>query len=309
MPHEAYLMPDQLIRRLEHPGRKVRMILDTDTYNEIDDQFAVIYALQSEDHVQVEAMYAAPFFNSLSDGPKDGMEKSYRELHKIRSLMKREEVPLYRGAEAYLPGPEQPADSEAARDLVRRAMASDPEDPLYVVAIAAITNIASAILIEPRIVERIVVVWLGGHALHWPDTKEFNLAQDLYASRLVLDCGVPLILAPCMGVASHLKTTLSELGEHIREQGEAGAYLYKTFEACHDDHYGYSRVIWDIAVIAWLVEPDWCPSYLTASPRISDDYRWIPDPTRHPIRYMYHIQRDAVFRDLFRKIGFEARTV
>ncbi len=51
------------------------MVLDTDTFNEIDDQFAVIYALHSKERLQVEAFYAAPFHNELSSGPKDGMEK------------------------------------------------------------------------------------------------------------------------------------------------------------------------------------------------------------------------------------------
>ncbi|MBE0698068.1 MAG: nucleoside hydrolase, partial [Anaerolineaceae bacterium] len=39
------------------------MVLDTDTYNEIDDQFAVVYALLSPEQLQVEALYAAPFTN------------------------------------------------------------------------------------------------------------------------------------------------------------------------------------------------------------------------------------------------------
>ena len=74
---------------------------------------------------------------------------------------------------------------------LQRAMSSD--ELLYVVAIGALTNIASAILIEPKIIEKIVVVWLGGTALHWPHAVEFNLAGDVLAARLVFDCGVPLI--------------------------------------------------------------------------------------------------------------------
>ncbi len=52
--------------------------------------------------------------------------------------------------------------SAAVEDLIARASADRP-DPLYVVAIAAPTNIASALLAAPEIVERIVVVWLGGN--------------------------------------------------------------------------------------------------------------------------------------------------
>ena len=46
--------------------------------------------------------------------------------------------------------------------MVRLAMAHTAQDPLYVIGLAAITTIASAILLEPEITERMVVVWLGG---------------------------------------------------------------------------------------------------------------------------------------------------
>ncbi|TDF93276.1 nucleoside hydrolase [Paenibacillus piri] len=294
---------EQRLRRLEPPAGKVRMVLDTDTYNEIDDQFAVIYALQSKAKLQIEAFYAAPFDNSLSTGPKDGMEKSYNELQKIAAVMGIEgQYPIYRGSDAFMTEAGVPVESEAARNLVERAMASDDNDPLYVVAIGAITNVASAILMEPKIIGKIVVVWLGGHALHWPDTKEFNLRQDLYASRTVLDCGVPLVLLPCMGVTSHLQTTLSEIRDYVKDKGETGLYLYETYKNCHDDHTGYSRVIWDISTIAYLIDERWTPSSLVHSPLLSDEFRWSQDTSRHFIRYVWSIKRDAVFKDLFAKL-------
>jgi purine nucleosidase len=249
------LSEDMLVKRLAHPSGRVRMILDTDTFNEIDDQFAVVYSLLSKEKMEVEALYAAPFHNTLSNSPQDGMEKSYNEILKIRKLMNREDVPVYLGSETYLPSANTPVISEAASNLVERAMKSDPQDPLYVVAIGAITNIASAILLEPKIIERIIVVWLGGHSLEWGHTKEFNLFQDLHGSRILFDSGVPLVLVPCMGVASNLLTTLSELRDYVKPQGAIGQYLYETYLNCREDHFAYSRVIWDISVIAWLNEP------------------------------------------------------
>ena len=44
---------------LEPPADHVRMVLDTDTYNEIDDQFALVYALLSPERITCEAIYAA----------------------------------------------------------------------------------------------------------------------------------------------------------------------------------------------------------------------------------------------------------
>ncbi|HZG57186.1 nucleoside hydrolase [Paenibacillus sp.] len=296
------IKPEDLLRKLQHPGRTVRMVLDTDTFNEIDDQFAVTYALTSPESVKVEALYAAPFFNDLSTGPADGMEKSYQEILRILPLLGREDVPVYRGSTSYLPAGGGFVESEAARNLVERAMASDPADPLYVVAIGAITNVASAILMEPAIVERIVVVWLGGHAFNWPNTREFNLYQDVPAARVIFDCGAPVVLVPCCGVASHLHTSLSEIRDYVLPSGPIGEYLHETYKNCAKDHYAYTRVIWDISTIAWLVDPNWAPSYLAPSPRISDDGHWCQDPTRHSIRYVYSLHRDAIFRDLFRKL-------
>lgn len=301
------LTTEQLINRLKLPTSRIRAVLDTDTFNEIDDQFAVVYSLLSKEKLQMEAFYAAPFYNELSNGPKDGMEKSFDELQRILEIMGvRESIPSYRGSDTYLPDPLTPVESEAARNLVERAMASTADDPLYVISIGAITNVASALLMEPKIIDKIVVVWLGGHALHWKDTKEFNLKQDLHASRIVFDSGVPLVLIPCKGVASHLSTSLSEIRDYVKGSGPIGEYLYETYKNCREDHYAYSRVIWDISAIAYLVHSDWLPSTLVHSPLISEDFRWSFDSNRHFIRYVHDLKRDDIFKDLFTKMRLAA---
>lgn len=298
------LSEEKRLRRLERPTGTIRIVLDTDTYNEIDDQFAVVYAFKSPERMKVEALYAAPFHNERSDGPSDGMEKSYQELLRITKLLPEAEgVPIYRGSEDYLPDAQTPVESEAARDLARRALASTEEDPLYVVAIGAITNVASALLMEPSIAERIVVVWLGGHTFGWSDTNEFNMMQDYAASSIILNSGVPLVLVPCFGVSSHLQTTLSEIRDYVKDSGEIGRYLYETYLECNDDHYAYSRIIWDLAAIAYLVDGAFTESVVTHSPVLSSDMRWSRDELRHSIRYVNFVRRDEVFRDLFTKLA------
>ena len=146
---------DVMLKKLEPPTGKVSMVLDTDTYNEIDDQFAVIYAVLSE-QIEVEAIHAAPFFNSRSSGPGDGMERSYEEILRVLDRLNYQHKDfVFRGPSSYLPHPDQPVESDAASHLIELAMA-DRDEPLYVAAIGAITNVASAILMEPRIIERIV---------------------------------------------------------------------------------------------------------------------------------------------------------
>jgi hypothetical protein len=290
------------IARLAPPSGKASMVLDTDTYNEIDDQFAVVHSLLSPERVDVEALYAAPFHNSRSSGPGDRMEKSYEEILRLLERMKRSAKGfVYRGSKTYLPGPSTPVESEAARDLVARAM-SRRDQPLYVLAIGAITNVASALLMEPRIIEKIVVVWLGGNPQNHPTAKEFNLQQDPPASRLMFDCGVPLVQIPCMNVSEHLRTTVPEMERYVKGRGPIGDYLFEIFCAYHKDHYAWSKVLWDIATVAWMVNPTWVPTALVHSPILTTELTWSRDPSRHFIREAQKCNRDAIFRDLFKKL-------
>lgn len=291
----------QHLARLEPVSGPVPIVLDTDTYNEIDDQFALVYALLSQDRLKLEAVYAAPFFNARSTGPEDGMEKSHEEI--LRVLERMNHAPqglVFKGSRRWMDDDPQPR-SEAVDDLIARAR-QEREGPLYVVAIAAITNIAAAIAIAPDIVERIVVVWLGGQPLHWPTAREFNLKQDMTASRLVFDCGVPLVLVPCLSVAQHLCTTQAELERFVKGRGAIGDYLFQIFSDCFPDHFARSKEIWDLAPLAWLLNPESAPSVLTHSPILTHDMTWSRDSSRHFIREVQTLRRDAVFGDLFRKL-------
>ena len=177
------------------------------------------------------------------------------------------------------------------------------DEPLYVVAIGAITNVASAILMEPEILSRIVIVWLGGHALHWPHTREFNLKQDPPASRMIFDCGVPLIHIPCLGVASHLLTTLAEIERFVARRGAVGDYLTEIFRTFSSDHFARSKVLWDISTIGYLINPEWVPTQIVPSPVLTDHLTWKSGKNRHLIRSALYVQRDEIYRDLFTKLG------
>lgn len=294
---------DVRLARLQHPNRKVRIVLDTDTYNEIDDQFAVTYALLSPEQMSVEAIYAAPFYNSRSSDPANGMEKSYEEILRLLDFLNVDAGGFaFRGSTDYLSSDLTPQDNDAVRDMIDKAMASANDDPLYVVAIGAITNVASAILIRPEIIEKIVVVWLGGHALHWHNSQEFNLKQDVLSTRVVLDSGVPFVLIPCAGVTSHLHTTLPELEAYLRGTSRIGDYLCQIFKEYRPNTFATSSVIWDISTLAWLINPSWVPSNLVHSPVITDQVTWSFDQSRHLIRVANFVQRDPIFRDLFEKL-------
>jgi purine nucleosidase len=294
---------NQRIEMLKHPtNRPVRMVLDTDTYNEIDDQFALVYALISPE-LDVKAVYAAPFKNNRSSGPKDGMERSYEEILRILGKLGRSSEDFaFRGSTSYLTDLRNPERSPAAMDLIERAKKSSPEDPLYVAAVGAITNISNAILIDPSIIKNIVVVWLGGNGHHWPHQREFNFRQDLNASRIIFDSGVPFVQLPCTPVVTHFATTVPEMERYIGGKGEIGDYLLKIFKEYRKDHFGWSKVLWDMTAIAWIINDKWLPSDLVHSPIVTDNYTFSFDRSRHLIRSVNFVHRDPIFRDFFAKL-------
>ena len=304
VPTAAYL------KKLTVPDGVVDVIVDTDAYNEIDDQFAIAYAMLSPERIRPLAICAAPFHNIKSTGPEDGMEKSYAEILKLLRLMGRTDFEdrVYPGSRTYLPDETTPVISPAAEKLAEEARHHSPESPLYIVALGAITNVASAILLDREaMVNHTVVIWLGGHALHWHDNREFNLRQDVAGARILFGCGVPLVQLPCMGVVNSLTTTKGELTDWLSGVGPLGEYLMNNTIAEAESYTkgkAWSRCIWDVSAVAWLLNDGdrLMRSYLTASPIPQYDHHYSIDPTRHPIRYVYGIHRDAIFTDLFQRL-------
>ncbi len=300
-------------KHLNPPDRQIDAILDTDTYNEIDDQFALAYMVRSKERINVKAVYAAPFFNPNAESVADGMEKSYNEIHNILTLMDEEELKssVFRGSDRYLENETTPVISDAARDLAERAMSYTEENPLYVVAIGAITNIASALLINPEIKERIVIVWLGGHSHHWPNTREFNMCQDVAAARVIFNSQAPLVQFPCMGVVSAFTISGADMRAHLHGKNKLCNYLVEHTEEeisrYIKDDTAWSRIIWDVTAVAWLN----CMNggklsmlaYTTKSapiPEYNDKYSF--DDERHKMAYIFYIRRDELFNDLINKL-------
>jgi len=308
------------VARLEPPAvsaEPLDMVLDTDTFNEIDDQFALAYALLSGDRLNLEAVYAAPFVNDRSASPAEGMNKSHDEILRVYERLGQDgSATTFRGSEAWITDTGAAVPSPACSDLIDRAMARDPEDaPLYVVAIGACTNVSSAILTRPEIAERIVVVWLGGHPWYWPSAHEFNLSGDLAASRVLFDSGAALVHVPCINVAQKLRTSVAELRQHVGGKNAVSDFLLERYAAYEEhetvwkrDHnagrpIAYCKEIWDVANIAWLIDPSWCPSALLPSPVLTESKTWSHDPSRHLIRQCHDLNRDAIFGDLFMKLA------
>lgn len=296
---------EQRLRMLEAPKGRIDMVLDTDAYNEIDDQYAISYSLRAPEKLNVKAYYAAPFYNEKSSGPADGMERSYREIGRLLQIAG-EARPVLRGADRYLPDEKTPVVSDAARHLAELAAQYTPEKPLYTAAIGAITNVASALLLQPEIADRIVVVWLGTNALWWHDNREFNCMQDVAAARVVLGSGAPIVILPCMGVVSAFTTSGPELDHWLRGKRKTALSEHlATYTIDDTNSYAagrvWSRPIWDVTAIGWLLDENgrFMRSRLIPTPIPQYDDHLSEDPRRPLCRYVCHIERDALLGDLF----------
>lgn len=287
---------------LKTPGVK-RMILDTDTYNEIDDQFALSMAMLAPDRIDLVAVCAAPFHNDNSSSYADGMEKSYREIGICTKFVHESHgakiPPYYRGSTERMPDEFTPVRSEAADAIYRHVMEFD--GITYIAAIGAITNVSSAILLHPEIAGKIAVIWLGGGA-RWFSASEFNLNGDVNATNALYRSGVPLLQLPAAGVTSHLIMTTLELEHFLRGNSPLGDYLCDNVAACKPNGaLSWSRVIWDISAICAVLDPDCIWESIQPRPHVNEktsQYEW--GAYEGTFEHAEGINRDRAFSLMFR---------
>ncbi|HET60308.1 MAG TPA: nucleoside hydrolase [Chloroflexi bacterium] len=294
-----------ITERLTHPrSGPLPVILDTDTANELDDQFALAWAVLSKDSLNLQAVHVAPFFNEKSTSPADGQRKSFDEATAVLAALGENSLPVRAGSEAYLPDKATPVESPAARDLIERAMQHDPDGPpLYVATIGCLTNPASAILLEPEIIKRIVIVMLAGQDFEWPTAREFNLQQDIPAMQVIFESGVPLVHISAVRQALTLGLTYPEVKEYVKGCGTIGDLLADRYEQQSNLTPGYRRPIWDLSAIAWLINPDWAVSTLRPRPRLTEEGYWSQDFFGKPVRQVVQLDVSGIFMDLFARLA------
>lgn len=296
---------EQMLRNLSVPTEKVDVVIDSDAANELDDQFAISYLLRSDQKLNTVALYAAPF--GWEKNARYAMEKSYDEIVKLLGLAELK-LPVFYGAHRYLESENDPIISDAARDLAERAEGYSPDKPLYVVAIGAITNVASAILLNPKVIENTVVVWLGGNAHHYHNTDEYNMCQDIAAVRTVIKSGVPFVQLPCAGVVSAFTVSNTDFERWFKGKNPLADYLYKNAVAVAERknvQKAWSRGVCDVTAVGWLLNDDNRFMLSRIIPRQLPNYdkQYLPpEKGAKPMSYVYYIKRDALFNDLIEKI-------
>lgn len=296
------------IKMLQYPSHSnpVDIIIDSDTNNEIDDQFAIAYALLSPERYCVKSIQAAPYV--IDDGLQDpnlGMELSYQEIIKLLKLMNysyHEADFVQRGSSRFMGPDKQPVVSDAAQNIITLSRRYSSENPLYVIAIGAITNVASAVLMDPDIIGRIVVIWLGGNEFtQSPDV--FNVNRDKYASQVIFDCGVPLIHVPAYYVSSHLITSVPTLEAFLGGKNALCDYFIENVKGFRPDAFATGKEIWDVSAFAFLMNREWTSSEIVAAPVITDELTWSFDYRRPLMRNIRTLDREAIMGDLYAKLA------
>ncbi|MBQ8030526.1 MAG: nucleoside hydrolase [Butyrivibrio sp.] len=286
----------------------VRVIVDTDAKNEADDQFAIVQALLSPKFENVG--FIAAHYGTYRH--PDSMMRSFHELETIFDKMGFDKVGMiYKGAEGPMPDKKSPVISEGAQLIIDEAMKED-DRPLYVLFLGAITDLASAYLMEPGIAKRLTAIWIGGG--RYPEGgQEFNLGNDIAAANVVFESNIELWQVP-KNVYEMMAISLSEIEYKISRCGEIGEYLLKQLdEHAHEDiprnsafRSGETWVLGDNPAVGLvLYEHRFCFDYVQA-PLITSDMHYVHTGLNRPIRVYRSIDSRLVLEDLFAKINLFA---
>jgi inosine-uridine nucleoside N-ribohydrolase len=291
-------------------SKKIRLIINTDAKNEADDQFAIVHALLTKKFI-IRGIIAAHFERKHGEGKEQSMDKSHAEIRKILGLMKMEkEVPAFKGARRPMVDEKTPEMSEGAEFIIREALSDDPR-PLYAGFMGTLTDLAAAYLREPRIAERLNVIWIGGG--EWPvGGWEFNLNGDVDAANVVFRSRLNLWQIP-MNVYRMMRVTLSELACKVRPCGEIGKYLFQQMVDYNNEYadssaypgfpMGESWVLGDSPVIGALIVDHHHEYDVKPAPLFARDLTYIHGQNNRAIRVFKGIDARMTLEDMYCKLA------
>jgi purine nucleosidase len=288
-----------------------RVIIDTDAKNEADDQFAIVHALLSPS-LEVRGLIAAHFGMSRSDR---SMEESRAEIDLLLQLMGLEQqVTVANGAPSGIPDEQTPRDSAGAQLIIAESKLASPEEPLFVAFLGPLTDMASAILLDPGLVDReVVVVWIGGVGYGGVESYpgvEFNLRNDIAAANVVYDSGITVWQVPS-SVYSQVSVSYTELEEKIGGTSKLADYLINQTVEWNRTYWPEpieSRSLGDSPAISLMLYPRGGNFRIVPAPRFGQEGHYLPG-SGHPIRVVEAVDVRFLLEDMFakiRKFGREA---
>ena len=240
---------------------KRKVVLVCDTMNEIDDQFAIAYALGSP---ALEVLAVISSQNTLVHGHKS-VEIYQSEALKIVTLSGRQDVPTLKGAARPLEGVDKPLRSEGL-DFLANLVSSNIE--FSILGTGPATDLASFKLLYPELSKKVPIIWAGSFPDEptWRKFKygELNARADIAAWRVLYSDPQNLSLLPGWpGVVKVAVESDSFVAELRSERKPILDYLAQILEAwCAGkksmdmDSSRATKVLWDIVNVSYYTVPD-----------------------------------------------------
>jgi inosine-uridine nucleoside N-ribohydrolase len=264
----------------------------------------------------------APFFNPW----EVSVSKAVEAARRIAELTNRQDVPVVAGPSRPLPQDGQPDPSLAADAIVAEAMRDDTPLPLFVVCGAGLTSVASAWLTEPRIAERLTVIWIGGNehpGLAEPMigglSPEYNCGIDISAAQVVFNRSDLAVWQVPRNVYRQVIASRSEMLVRMRTQGPLGEHLFDAlgeFAARFTQlgmHMGETYVLGDsplVLLTALWSNFDPAPAssewVLRPRPRINDAGDYEANPDGPPLRVFTRLDVRLLLEDLYARLALLA---
>ncbi|AFV00470.1 nucleoside hydrolase [Simiduia agarivorans] len=243
------------------------VIVDADTANEVDDLFAVARAAVASEW-NLASVTAAQWQASHWSVPKS-MEESHR-LNQMILAHLGQSTPTYRGGPDRLyDWGDQAQHSAAAYEIIRQAKAMPSGQKLKVLALGALTNVASALLIEPAIGDKVAVYWLGSQYDFSSGTHaidDFNCMMDMQALFKIFNSTVELHVLP-LNVASALVMDFNTVRQKLAGKHPLADFLLQRWQQ-HIDPLKRERVVWDLALVSAVMRPDWAEETVITTPAL-----------------------------------------
>ena len=294
-------MSDFTVFDVDFPAAaKQRVIVNTDAKNEADDQYAIVHAVLTPSfdlHGIIPAHYG-------TRKTATSMQESHNETMKLLRLMGLEgDVHVADGASGAIADESTPVDSPGAQLIIAEAMQDDPR-PLYIAFYGPLTDMASALLLEPRIAERNVrVIWIGGGP--WPSGGgEYNLSNDIHAANVVMKSRVELWQVPRRTYRT-MSVGYAELIEKVYPQGAIGKYLVEQLlehNAATRPEMEY-RSLGDSPCIGIILDPECGRWSWRPAPTFDAQMHYVHSGRYRPIRVYEDVNTRFIHEDLFAKLA------
>ena len=287
------------------PAQRHRVIINTDAKNEADDQYAIVHAILTPSF-ELHGLIAAHFGTVKS---ATSLQDSRREIDLLLDLMDLAgRVRVEDGAAGALADERTARDSAGARLIIAEAMQDDPR-PLHVAFLGPLTDMASALLLEPKIAERNVrVVWIGGGP--WPvGGREYNLSNDIDAANVVMRSGIEVWQIP-QPIYRQMPVSYAELMTRVYDQGRICKYLVDQLIEWNNRMVPYAiehRSLGDSPAIGVIMYPECGFSSWRPAPEFNREMNYLHTGRHKPIKVYESIDCRFIHEDFFAKLAMFAR--